>query len=139
MEFLAKIELLYSILQWLRSQLTPVKFDETTLRKIELASEEALVNIIRYAYPDLPGTIAIDVHLFPNHVEIAIADHGPPFNPLHCKKPNLSKNLEERAIGGLGIHLMRQCVDEVIYKRDRNRNILTLIKKYPLTHSSQKK
>jgi len=138
--FLAKIELLRSMLEWIRDCVVHMEFDPNALRKVELASEEALANIIQHAYRDRPEKIEIDVKAFPkSHVEIAIRDYGPPFDPLQSKEPNRSDTLERRETGGLGIYLMRQYMDEVRYKRESNSNLLILVKKCGATHSSQKK
>ena len=128
--FIAKIEELRPMLQWIELTLTKMEFDQKTLRKIELASEESLVNIIRHAYKEKPETIEIDIRAFPkSHVEISIKDTGPPFNPLEINAidPNLS--IDERQPGGLGIHFIKNNMDEVRYKREQDTNVLVLIKK----------
>lgn len=135
--FLARIDLLRSMLDWICNHLTAMEFNSATLRKIELASEEALVNIIRHAYQERPEIIEIELKLFPkSHVEISIQDSGPPFNPLKVKAPDLTSDLEERAPGGLGIHFIKKNMDEVRYHRIENGNVLILIKK--ITYPSQR-
>lgn len=135
--FSAQIEELHSMLQWIRDQLAD-SFDRKTLARIELAGEEALVNIIQHAYQNLSGTIEIEVAVFPNiRAEITIRDYGPPFDLLKNEPIDPSLSLEERKIGGLGIHFIQECMDEVHYRRESNMNILTLIKK--TTRSSQTK
>lgn len=116
---------------WIRNQIAIMAFDGSTLRKIELASEEALVNIINHAYKKHPGTIEIHILAVPKkHVEIQIRDKGPPFDPLQ-QEVKIDKNtpLEEREEGGLGIMMMRKFMDEVRYRRDHDTNVLILIKK----------
>ena len=126
--FLAKIDLLRSMLEWIRTGLLPMEFDCKILRRVELASEEALVNIIRHAYQNCDEKIEIDVKVFPkSHVEIIFRDQGPPFDPLQMPAPDLSTGLEERKVGGLGIHLMRQYIDEIRYTRERDQNVLVFI------------
>ncbi len=117
--------------EWIRSQIAIMAFDVSTLRKIELASEEALVNIINHAYKDHPGIIEIHILVYPkNYVEIQIRDKGPPFDPLqHEVKIDKNAPLEERKEGGLGIMMIRKYMDEVHYRRDHDTNILILIKK----------
>lgn len=128
--FIAKAGLLRSMLEWILHGLVPMEFDASTLRRVELASEEALVNIIQHAYQDRPEKIKITIKAFPkSHVEITFKDHGPPFDPLQVKAPLHSAKLEEREPGGLGIHLMRQYMDEVRYLREPDGNLLTLIKR----------
>jgi anti-sigma regulatory factor (Ser/Thr protein kinase) len=128
--FLAKIDLLRSMLLWIRERL--VGFDAPTIRKVELASEEALVNIIRHAYQDRPEKIEIEMKIHPkSHVEIALKDNGPPFDPSKNKrKVDRSLSLEERELGGLGIHFIHENVDEVRYWREKNQNVLVLVKKF---------
>lgn len=129
--FLARLELLHSMLFWIEKQLAPIGFEKATIRKVELASEEALVNIIRHAYKQGAGQIQIQVKIYPkSHVEIAIHDQGPPFNPLEEERTiDSSIPLEERQEGGLGILLIRKYMDDVLYQRTGDVNILTLIKK----------
>lgn len=129
--FLAKIEVLRSMLLWICDGLIAMNVDLATLRKIELASEEALINIIQHAYQGRPGKIEIEMNLYPDcRVAIAFKDSGPPFDPSkYAIKKDQPSHLEEREIGGLGIHLIRENMDEVHYARDHNRNVLLLIKK----------
>lgn len=128
--FPAKLEQLREMLAWISSGLESVSFDQKALHKIELASEEALVNVIKHAYQERPENIEIHLKIFPTHVEVLIKDKGPAFNPLDVEvKIDSSLSVEERSIGGLGIHLMRECMDEVKYRREGNANLLSLIKK----------
>ncbi len=126
--FEAKIELIRAIFRWIQERLAKIPMDEKVGKKIELAVEEALVNIIRHAYLGKPEKITVGVSIDLNQVEIIIKDHGPPFNPLKTKLPDLEGNAEERAIGGLGIMIMRQNMDEVRYRREGKFNVLTLVK-----------
>lgn len=127
------------MLQWIRARIAQMEFDSTTLNQVELASEEALVNIIHHAYQDRPEEVEIQVDAFPdNRVEIRFKDHGPPFNPIAERALDISSGLEEREIGGLGIHFIRKMMDEVRYSREGNFNVLILIKK-KATRSFQKK
>ncbi|HSX25767.1 MAG TPA: ATP-binding protein [Chlamydiales bacterium] len=133
--FSAKLDQLHSMLHWIQNQLVPMQYDQAILSKIELASEEALVNIIHHAYKDRSGKIEIEVNSFPGkRVEISIRDQGPPFNPLeYSSKIDLNASLEDREEGGLGIFFLLKCMDEVRYEREKGSNVLILI------HSSQTK
>jgi serine/threonine-protein kinase RsbW len=123
--FPAKLAHLPAMLSWITTSIK--EFDAKSLSKIELASEEALVNIIQHAKQE---TLEIHLKSFPGHVEILIKDKGPAFNPLEIPAKTFEEMpLEERPLGGLGIHLMRSCVDEVRYTREGNTNLLSLIKK----------
>ncbi|MCX6235727.1 MAG: ATP-binding protein [Bacteroidetes bacterium] len=98
---------------------------------INLVIEELITNIIFYAYRDKDKhKITIGFNLDNNILRIRIEDDGVEFNPLLSNKPDdLNKSIEERKIGGLGIHFVRKLVDNVEYQRYEKKNVLTLIKK----------
>lgn len=128
--FPARMEKLSQMIEWIREHLTSMSFDDAAIRKVELASEEALVNIIRHGYKKQAGQIEIEFHHSPDQAEIILKDAGPPFNPLLEEiELNHDSSLEEREEGGLGILFMREYMDEVRYRRESNQNILTLIKR----------
>lgn len=93
-----------------------------------LAFDELLSNIINYAYhDDDEHQIEIRIDLTNETVIATITDDGIPFNPLQRQEPDTTLSLKERKIGGLGIHLVRQIIDEVNYERRDNKNVVTLI------------
>lgn len=96
----------------------------------ELAIEEVVSNIIFYAYP-VGGVhqiqVAFEIHN--QELTISIRDDGEPFNPLDVPPPDLTTSLEDRKIGGLGIHLVRTAMDEIAYERKNNQNCLLMKKK----------
>lgn len=97
--------------------------------KINLVIEEALSNIIFYAFKDKnKHDIKISVSIKNSVLEIIFKDDGIPFNPLSQQKPDINLPAEERPIGGLGIFLMSQVMDEMHYSRNKNQNILKLTK-----------
>jgi anti-sigma regulatory factor (Ser/Thr protein kinase) len=100
------------------------------IHKMRLVSEEALINVIDYAYPDKNGELEIryEYNKEDDFIEIRIIDEGKPFNPLEHDKPDLDTAVEDREIGGLGIFMIKQIMDKVIYERKDQQNILTLIK-----------
>lgn len=105
-------------------------FDESTQKKILLACEEIILNIIKYAYPEKDGEIALVVRKTSEKdgFAIEISDWGIPFDPLKAKEPDIHAPLQERAIGGLGIFLTRKIMDKVEYKRKNDKNEVILIK-----------
>jgi len=95
--------------------------------KIELAVEEALVNICRYAYGEGAGEIHIRCRCDESgQFLIELVDTGRPFNILAQPEPDLTADLEQRPVGGLGVLLIRSLVDQVTYRREADRNILQL-------------
>ena len=102
-------------------------FNQTRVKEIELATEEALVNIIKYAYQDKDGDIEVTCSLDKEGFTITIVDSGIPFNVLSVGDPDISADVSERNIGGLGIFLMKKLMDDIQYRRAGGKNILTLI------------
>jgi anti-sigma regulatory factor (Ser/Thr protein kinase) len=101
---------------------------------LNLSLEEVLTNIIKYAYDDNDEHIII-VRLYINRgqVYIEVEDDGKPFNPLEVETPDIHKPIEERPIGGLGIHLVKNHMDFLDYKRNGDRNLLIMAKKANLS------
>ena len=107
-----------------------VGFDDRTSKMIKVAIEEAVVNVINYAYP--PGTksdITIEAASNDMRLKFTIIDKGIPFDPTVQAVADTTLPAKERRIGGLGIHIMRQNMDSINYERIDNLNVLTLRKK----------
>ena len=107
-----------------------VGFDDSTSKKIKVAIEEAVVNVMNYAYP--PGTksdITIEAASNDMRLKFTIIDKGIPFDPTVQAAADTTLPAKERRIGGLGIHIMRQNMDSINYERIDNLNVLTLRKK----------
>jgi anti-sigma regulatory factor (Ser/Thr protein kinase) len=102
------------------------RLDEEKCNDLELALEEALVNIFAYAYPDEPGFIDLSCRREADTLVISIVDEGAPFSVTAVADPDLSADILERKVGGLGIHLIKNLMDDVRYQRQGNRNILEL-------------
>jgi serine phosphatase RsbU (regulator of sigma subunit)/ABC-type amino acid transport substrate-binding protein/anti-sigma regulatory factor (Ser/Thr protein kinase) len=103
--------------------------DVSIRRKMYIVFDEFLNNIISYAYNDNhEHNIDINVKLIKNHLAVTIIDDGIPFDPFSSKSPDTDSSLDEREIGGLGIHLVRNMMDKVSYQRKDDKNIVKLIK-----------
>ena len=97
---------------------------------LHLSLDEVLTNIISYGYDDLnEHLITICILLRDKELVAEVEDDGNPFNPLNVPKPDLKQPIEERPVGGLGIHLVRSMMDTLEYKRSNGKNILTMKKK----------
>lgn len=104
--------------------------DLSVTMSLNLALEEAVVNVMNYAYPkDTFGEINITASFSDNSLIFTISDAGTPFDPTKVSDPDTLLSAEDRPIGGLGIHLVRQIMDEVCYIYENGHNILTLKKK----------
>jgi len=96
---------------------------------LNLVLEELVTNTIFYGYTDTnEHTIRIHLTLETTDLTIVVTDDAIAFNPLQAAEPDINQALEERAIGGLGIHLVRKIMDDVCYERVDEKNILTLKK-----------
>jgi serine/threonine-protein kinase RsbW len=127
--FAAVLENLEPMLDFITQEAKRLNFDGKKLSQIRLASEEALVNVINYAYPDKGGNIEITCDIEDNQrLVVVIIDWGISFNPLNMPEPDIKSPVEKRQIGGLGIYLVRSIMDEVNYRREGNQNILTFVK-----------
>lgn len=94
-----------------------------------LTLEEIVLNCMKYGYDDdARHTIAVDWELSDHEFRMVIRDDGRPFNPLEAPEPNLTDNLEERPIGGLGLYLLRQLWSVIEYDRREGLNCLTCCK-----------
>jgi len=132
--FEAKIENLYPMLRLIKSFAESLGFQDTSLSRIELASEEALVNIIDYAYAeDEEGKIEIALtRTLEDELRITFIDNGIPFNPLsNSKKFQVKSFRTNPTIGGYGTYFIIELMDRVEYDRKGKTNILSLVKKLP--------
>ena len=98
---------------------------------LDLAIDEIVTNIISYGYPDGgAGTISLAMVVSDEDVRLEISDDAVPFDPLKQERdPPLEGSIEDRPIGGLGLHLVQNLMDEVSYRRADGRNHLTCVKK----------
>ena len=102
--------------------------------QLDVAVEEIFVNIAHYAYPEHNGqaTVRCCVGGDPLQVTIQFLDNGKPFNPLKKPDADITLSAEERAIGGLGILMVKKSMDAVDYAYEDGKNILTIKKNIQL-------
>ena len=100
------------------------------LFRVDLVMDELVVNIMDYGYDDADHEIDITFTSEPDSVSIEITDEGRSFDPLNdAPEPDLTSPIEERRVGGLGVYLARTMMDELVYRREGDRNYLTLVKR----------
>jgi len=103
--------------------------DMATSMSLNLALEEAVVNVMNYAYPEgTKGTVNIETIADNTQITFIISDSGKFFDPTAKEEVDTTLSAEERPIGGLGIHLIRQIMNHVVYERKDDKNILKLTK-----------
>ena len=104
--------------------------DQAMAMSLNLALEEAVTNVILYAYPDgIDGLVDIEVFIREDCLEFILSDSGKPFDPTAAPEADITLGVEDRSIGGLGIYLVRNIMDTVSYRYENGKNILTMIKK----------
>ena len=105
---------------------------DTVRRSLNLVFDEILNNAISYGFerPDL-GRIDVRVELRRQRIYVTIRDDGKPYDPLSRPEPNTTLDLEIRDVGGLGIHLIRNVMDDVSYEYRDGCNVLVLEKALP--------
>lgn len=114
---------------FVREICSALQLDEATATNVCLAVEEAVVNVMRYAYTDgSKGEIHVSASASRDKLAFEIRDDGKPFDPTAAEEPDITLPAGRRPIGGLGIFLMRQYMDAMSYKREEDSNVLTLTK-----------
>ncbi len=111
--------------------------DEDAVGEMVLAVNEAVTNILLHGYRSRPGNVEIGVERQGNNLVVILRDHAPQYDPTSVPPPDLSLSLEERPLGGLGVHMMRQFTDELRYRvTDDGANELLFIKHAALPATS---
>jgi len=105
------------------------RFGLETKKKFGLlvAAEEAFVNICSYAYPDGEGKAEFSCGTDGTAFVLEIMDYGKPFDVLSLPDPDITLDIMEREIGGLGVYFIRRLTDDVSYRRENGQNILRLV------------
>jgi serine/threonine-protein kinase RsbW len=114
-------------------------FSKSKIHDIQLATEEALLNIFQYAYPaERRGEVEVTCEMkSDSELSIRILDTGIPFDILSLSDPDLTCPLPDRKIGGLGCYLIRKVTDDVQYRRQGDTNILSLLVRKRPVNSGQ--
>ncbi len=128
--FQANMGLLEGMIDWVRKVTNDCPFSMSDRRKLEIALEEAFVNVVNHAYRGAKAPVEMICCKYPSQqVSFKIIDKGMPFNPLlQPRQRNHNSSLEDFQEGGLGIFFMRTFMDEVHYERHHPFNVLTLVK-----------
>jgi len=132
----AELSSLAALLGLVRQAAAAGALDADTEGDLLLALEEACANVIAHGYPPgSPGPLEVEVRLETGRVVLSVTDRARPFDPAHAPPPDLSSPWETRRIGGLGLHLIRELMDEVGHDTPPGGgNRLTMIK-HTDTHS----
>ena len=102
---------------------------DTAIGHINLALDELITNTISYGVVDAPShRIKVTLRLDHGALSVELLDNGRPFSPFQAGDPDLTRSLEDRAIGGLGLYFVRKLMDHVDYEHVNGHNRVTLIK-----------
>lgn len=116
--------------EWLRERCAEMSVTEEVVHDLDLALDEVLGNILRHGYgPGVPGEIHLVLEFDRETIRLEVRDRARPFNPLDVPEPDLDVDLEDRPVGGLGVHILRRVMDRVEYAREAGENRMTLERK----------
>lgn len=127
MLFPAAVPAVAEAVAWARARADEAHFPEARGFDLELAVEEILMNVCVHACAGGEGEFTLRTGRTGEGFVVEIEDSGPSFDPLSVAAPDTSAPLESRAIGGLGILLVKRVTDVVRWRREADRNVLTLV------------
>ncbi len=128
---LAVVENIPAVTAFIDGELEKAGCSPRAWMQIDIAIDELFSNISHYAYAPLkgPATVRCDVDKENDVVSVTFLDQGVPYNPLAHQDPDVTISAEKRAIGGLGIFMVRKSMDEICYEYRDGFNMLTIRKK----------
>ena len=126
----ATVENIGAVTDFVDAQLEALDCPMKAQVQINIAIDELFGNIAHYAYNPNVGeaTVRVEVEEDPLSVIITFIDGGVPYDPLQAAEPDTTLSAEERALGGLGIFMVRKSMDEITYRYENGRNILSIRK-----------
>lgn len=127
----ATVENIEIVTSFVDEQLEELNCPMKAQMQIDIAIDELFGNIAHYAYtPDVGNaTVRVEVVEDPLSVVITFIDEGVPYDPLAAADPDVTLSAEERAIGGLGVFMVKKSMDEITYRYENGSNILSIRKK----------
>lgn len=126
----ATVENINAVTDFVGEQLEKVDCPMKARMQINIAIDELFGNIAHYAYHPETGdaTVRVEIMQDPLRVIITFIDGGVPYDPLAAADPDITLSAEERALGGLGIFMVKKSMDEITYRYENGRNILSVRK-----------
>ncbi len=123
----AKVENLDEVIAFIDAELEGADCPMKKQMQIDVAVEEIFVNIASYAYGDGTGDATISMEIDGSTATITFVDSGMEYDPLKKEDPDVTLSAEERQIGGLGIFIVKKSMDDVKYRYEDGKNILTIV------------
>ena len=126
----ATVENIETVTEFVNAQLELIDCPIKVQMQIDIAIDELFGNIAHYAYNTEVGnaTVRVEISEAPLAVIITFIDNGVPYDPLGKNDPDITLSAEEREIGGLGIYMVKQSMDEITYEYKDGQNILKIKK-----------
>lgn len=124
----AKAASLRAVTEFVHKGALEASLPAARIGELDLLIDELITNVCIHAYPAdvLPGVVTVKYSVpAPGELSVEVADQGVEFNPLKAEPPDLTLSLEERPIGGLGIHLVKTLATSLTYRREQGWNRLT--------------
>lgn len=126
----SSIQSVGEVLDFVAERGAQMGLSERQVFEVQLAVDEAVTNVITHAYEGLDGELKVRCRCQPGAFVIEVLDRGKPFDPTRLPSPDLSRSLKHRQVGGLGVHLIRKVMDDVVYRYDPSvGNILRMVKR----------
>ena len=123
----ANIDNYDELCSWIEKTRAEWNISKELANKMDICVEEVFANILHYAYSDKVGMFEVELKKTEDNIILEFQDEGVVFNPLDKPDPNLHLPPEKKALGGLGIFLTKKMAHDILYKRENNKNVLTLI------------
>ncbi len=130
----AELESIAQVTEFVEANLEEAGCGMKAVTQINIAVDEIVSNIARYAYAHEKGNVTVSLRISEKtkSVLLTFTDSGKPYNPLEKDDPDVSLSAEERELGGLGIFMVKKSMDEMHYEYRDGKNILTIVKKFDL-------
>ena len=114
---------------WVERFATDRRLPPDVIHDLHVVLDELVNNAISYGYDaGARGEIVVRLRHAPDHLAVEVEDDGRPFDPLQAPPPDLTSPLAERQVGGLGVHIVKNLMDEVAYARVGGKNVLKLLR-----------
>lgn len=126
----ATVENLDAVIDFVTEQLETMGCSMKAQMQLSIATDEIFANIAHYAYQDGEGmaTVRVEMARGGTHACVTFIDGGMPYDPLAKKDPDITLSAQDRPIGGLGIYMVKKSMDDVIYRYEEGKNVLSLLK-----------
>jgi len=126
----ATIDNISIITEFIDNELEVYNCPENEQVKVNIAIDELVANIAKYAYGEDKGKVTVQLEVNEKSLSISFIDGGIPYNPLEHEEPDVTLSVEERQIGGLGIYLVKKLMDEMTYNYIDGKNVLKIQKNF---------